>query len=255
VAYFTAGLALDMRHLDMSLIAEVGGSWAVLNSSTAIWGYTSGTGSDAVTYTPMNFSGSDITEDSGNITDLTYTDLWTTETPGNVWFALNLTRFSLKSFLKMSESASATDDHAFLSTILKSNDQIFGSKGNDALDGFKGSDTLTGDDGKDQFVFDTAPSVKNVDTVQDFAHSDDTIDIDHSVFKDMKAGKLAKADFTVIAGAKSTAGVDASDRILYDDKHGDLYFDRDGSHTKYDRVLFAHVADGTVIDNTDFHIV
>ena len=71
----------------------------------------------------------------------------------------------------------------------------------------------------------------------------------------MESGRLEDYRFKEIASGSSTKGVDKSDRILYDQKHGDLYFDRDGSSSKYDRVLFARVSDDKALDHTDFLIV
>lgn len=132
---------------------------------------------------------------------------------------------------------------------------ITGNSGKNVLDGGDGSDTLAGNGGKDTFVFDTAAKGSNVDTISDFSHKDDTIDIDDAVFKGLALGTLSKDDFKLIASATSTAGVDASDRILYDKADGDLYFDRDGSKGHFDRVLFAHVTDNDKLNHADFHIV
>ena len=79
--------------------------------------------------------------------------------------------------------------------------------------------------------------------------------IDNSVFAGLSLGKLAKSAFALISSTTSNSGVDKADRILYDKGDGDLYFDRDGSGTHYNRVKFAHVADDTVINQTDFFVV
>jgi Ca2+-binding RTX toxin-like protein len=132
---------------------------------------------------------------------------------------------------------------------------LIGNGANNILNGMEGSDTLTGGGGRDSFVFSTTLKNTNADTITDFNHSADTFNIDNAMFLGLKSGDLAKADFTLIASAKSTLGVDGSDHILYDKAHGDLYFDRDGAADKYARVLFAHVTDNTRVDYTDFHIV
>lgn len=132
---------------------------------------------------------------------------------------------------------------------------ISGNSGKNVINGKEGSDTLTGGGGKDVFVFDTGLGRSNVDTITDFSHKDDTFNIDNAVFKGLKLGALSKDDFAIITSANSSKGVDASDRILYDKADGDIYFDRDGSGTRYDRVLFASVDDGVKLDHTDFMIV
>jgi Ca2+-binding RTX toxin-like protein len=134
-------------------------------------------------------------------------------------------------------------------------DTLYGAGGNDMLYGGVGNDLLDGGAGKDIFVFDTKLGKSNVDTIADFSHADDIFHIDNAVFKGLGLGALSKKDFTSISSATSSKGVDGSDRILYDKANGDLYFDRDGAGTKYDRVLFASVEDGTKLDHTDFLIM
>lgn len=130
-----------------------------------------------------------------------------------------------------------------------------GNSGDNVITGNSAHNLLTGGGGKDIFVFNTVLKSANSDAVADFSHASDTFDIDHAVFKGMHTGTLSQSDFTTISSATSTVGVDASDRILYDKQHGDLYFDQDGSGTQYDRVMFAHITANTSIDNTDFHVI
>lgn len=135
-------------------------------------------------------------------------------------------------------------------------DNSLTGNGNDnVLNGMLGNDTMTGGGGHDTFVFDTTLKKSNVDMITDFSHAADTFSLDHDVFAGLKAGNLASSAFKTISSATSMAGVDSSDRILYDKAHGDLYFDQDGSGNKFDRVLFTHVTDKTSLDHTDFHII
>jgi serralysin len=124
-----------------------------------------------------------------------------------------------------------------------------GNGGANVLTGNISHNVLVGGGGKDTFVFETA--LGNYDTIADFNHKADTFELDNAVFIGLQTGKLAGSAFKQI----SNGGVDGSDRILYDAKHGDLYFDRDGSGHTYDRILFAHVDPKTGIDNSDFMIV
>lgn len=136
------------------------------------------------------------------------------------------------------------------------NDALIGGSGNDRLAGGFGNDALTGGAGYDAFVFASSLSgTGNVDTIGDFSHSADTFELDNGRFAGLAEGRLDGSGFKEIASAASSKGVDGSDRILYDRAHGDLYFDRDGSASKYARVLFAHVDDGTRLDHTDFLVV
>jgi len=134
------------------------------------------------------------------------------------------------------------------------NDVLYGGSEDNIIEGDAGKNTLMGGQGNDSFVFAATLGKGNVDTILDFSHADDAFMLDKAVFAGLKAGDLAASAFKQISSATSTAGVDGNDRILYDKAHGDLYFDRDGSGTQFDRIVFAHVTDGTVIDNSDFQI-
>jgi serralysin len=132
-----------------------------------------------------------------------------------------------------------------------------GNAGDNVITGNVAHNVLDGGSGRDTFVFATLLSTAKptADTINDFSHKDDTIDLDRTVFSGMKAGTLSSSSFQLLSSGTSSKGLDLNDFILYDKSDGDLYFDRDGSKGRYDRVLFAHVVDGTAMSNTDFHIV
>jgi Ca2+-binding RTX toxin-like protein len=132
---------------------------------------------------------------------------------------------------------------------------LLGNSAANRLDGMAGSDRLTGGAGADTFIFDTRPGHGNVDRITDFSHSEDTFEIDSAVFRGLHRGELSAGAFNPILGAHDSVGVDADTRILYDRTNSDLYFDRDGSGDKYDRVLFAHLKDGTVLSHSDFEVI
>jgi Ca2+-binding RTX toxin-like protein len=134
-------------------------------------------------------------------------------------------------------------------------DVLDGGDDNDMISGGTGADILTGGTGKDIFVFDTMLISPKSDTITDFSHVDDSFNIDNAVFAGLHMGRLDKHDFKVISSATSTVGVDASDRILYDQTDGDLYFDRDGSGSHFGRIKFAHVDDNTFLSHTDFFVM
>ncbi len=132
---------------------------------------------------------------------------------------------------------------------LAGNDAINGGAGNDRLYGAEGKDVLTGGAGKDGFVFHTALGSGNVDDILDFSRADDTIFLSRAVFaKAGAAGTLSAAAFRA-----GTAAADASDRIVYDQASGKIFFDADGAGGAA-AVLFATVDAGTVLTNTDFVI-
>ncbi len=98
--------------------------------------------------------------------------------------------------------------------------------GNDTLAGGAGDDTLEGGAGGDQFVFDTVPSGTNVDTIVDFESGVDDIVLDTSLFTGLTfEGGTISTGFVV----SSTGATSASDRIIYDDTTGALYYDADGN--------------------------
>ncbi len=105
------------------------------------------------------------------------------------------------------------------------NDILQGTDGNDQQGGL-GNDRLDGYNGRDVFLFNTAPnSTSNFDTIVNYVAADDTIQIENTgVFASLTPGTLAPAAFKV--GAAAT---DATDRIVYNSKTGDLFYDSNGS--------------------------
>lgn len=105
-------------------------------------------------------------------------------------------------------------------------DTLSGGNGNDKVYGGAGKDTLTGGGGKDQFIFDTKPGTTNIDTVTDFSVTDDRLLLDHDIFVRLPVGALKASAFVI-----GTKAADAGDRIVYNAKTGDLFYDADGSGT------------------------
>jgi Ca2+-binding RTX toxin-like protein len=130
------------------------------------------------------------------------------------------------------------------------NDAFSAGAGNDRIRGGDGNDAITGGLGDDTFVFDTAFSaVTNVDRISDFA-AGDMIELSEAIFDQIGAGGPLQAD----AFHFGTAAGDADDRIVYDDATGRLFYDADGDGAGA-QVLFARVAAGTVLTNSDFLVV
>lgn len=132
----------------------------------------------------------------------------------------------------------------------KKADILAGWEGSDVLNGGLGNDTLIGGGGQDTFVFSTKLGPKNVDRIVDFNHADDTIRLSKAIFSKIKKGVLTKDAFWV--GAKAH---DKSDRIIYNKKTGALFYDADGSGTKYKAVKFAQLKAKTLVTADDFFIV
>lgn len=103
-------------------------------------------------------------------------------------------------------------------------DELWGGRGNDLLVGGQGNDILTGLTGADTFQFNAFE--EGPDTITDFDQlQGDTLEILASGFADdLVKGVLSADDFVLGAAA-----VDASDRFIYDQSTGSLFFDADGS--------------------------
>jgi serralysin len=129
-----------------------------------------------------------------------------------------------------------------------------GNAGANVLNGKGGSDVLIGGLGKDAFVFDSRlNSRSNVDKILDFSVRDDTLRLDHRVFKELETrGTLAAAAFHVTASSK--VAHDADDRIIYNKNTGYLYYDADGTGDAA-AIKFARLDDGLRLKANDFLIV
>ena len=133
------------------------------------------------------------------------------------------------------------------------NDSLFGGAGNDNLNGGLGSDTLTGGLGADIFRFDTAlNAVSNVDRITDFTISQsDRIQLENTgtgLFNAITTtGTLSSAAFRLGTSFTTTA-----QRIRYDTSTGNLFYDSDGNATGSSSVLFAILAPGLSLTNSQF---
>ena len=132
----------------------------------------------------------------------------------------------------------------------KAADVLTGGRGNDYLNGGLGNDKLTGGAGRDTFAFSTKLGPGNVDRIVDFNHADDTIRLSKAIFGKLQKGSLSKDAFWI--GAKAH---DKSDRIIFNEKTGALYYDADGSGTKYGAVKFAQLKAKTLLKADDFFVV
>ena len=129
------------------------------------------------------------------------------------------------------------------------NDRLIGDTGNDTVDGGVGIDRLYGGAGQDNFQFDTALNGStNWDYIADYSVVDDTIQLSQSVFSAIGTGGLDASAFRL-----GTSSADSSDRIVYDQVSGFIYYDADGNGGGQ-QVLFARVAPGTALTNADFSV-
>ena len=128
------------------------------------------------------------------------------------------------------------------------NDTLLGGTGNDKLYGGAGKDILAGGGGKDHFIFDTKLASGNIDKVTDFSVTDDLLLLDHAIFSKLPAGSLKASAFII-----GTKAADASDRIIYNSKTGDLFYDADGTG-KGAAIQIAQLNPGLKLTADDFLI-
>jgi len=134
------------------------------------------------------------------------------------------------------------------------NDTLAGETGNDALYGGSGKDILYGGSGNDKFVFDTIlNATTNLDTIKDFARKSDKIVLDDDIFT-----KFANKSF-ITAGnlITGTKALQADDYLIYNTSNDTLYYDQDGSGSKFGLVAFAKIelTGSAAPSATDFQVI
>jgi Ca2+-binding RTX toxin-like protein len=102
-------------------------------------------------------------------------------------------------------------------------DRIIGGAGNDQITSGARGDDLSGNAGQDLFIFVDAP-IGSFDTIRDFTPTDDTLQISRSAF----GLSLPLGTIPVSALALGTSASLASERFVYDQGSGNLFFDEDG---------------------------
>jgi len=131
---------------------------------------------------------------------------------------------------------------------LKNN--LIGNAGVNVLDGRAGNDTLQGREGADSYAFTTVLGANNVDVILGFSSADDTIVLENNgVFVGLAGGALNANAFVI-----GTAAQDASDRIIYDQATGRLFFDADGNGAGA-QIQFARLDAAPIIAASDFLVI
>jgi Ca2+-binding RTX toxin-like protein len=130
-------------------------------------------------------------------------------------------------------------------------DAISGGMGDDTLIGGAGMDALSGGNGQDAFRFTEAPNAAtNVDSISSFIAADDRLEFSSWAFPALGVyGPLASSAFV-----KASAAQDASDRLIYDQPNGLLYYDADGTGAAA-QTLVAKLTPGTVLSVADLFVV
>jgi Ca2+-binding RTX toxin-like protein len=127
-----------------------------------------------------------------------------------------------------------------------------GGGGNGTICGGLGVDSLVGGLGGDTFVFQSCEvSATFADRIGDFKRGIDTISLSHNVFCGLEVGSLRGDRF--LQNASGLAD-DLADRIIYDFDDGSLWFDQDGSGSRFQPLVFAVVEVGLHLVAQDFTI-
>jgi Ca2+-binding RTX toxin-like protein len=127
---------------------------------------------------------------------------------------------------------------------------IVGNDGVNLLDGKGGSDILVGRTGADTFAFTTAIGAGNVDRLLDFQGGVDKIALDDAVFTAIGPTGALNAN----AFVTGSAAADASDRIIYNNATGQLFYDADGTGA-IAAVLIATLDGNPAIGAGDFMVI
>ena len=132
---------------------------------------------------------------------------------------------------------------------LEGDDTLIGGKGNDILIGGNGEDSLIGGIGKDRFQFNSAD--EGIDLIDDFDVVNDTLVVSAAGFGGgLVAGALLAEQFTI----GSSAG-DSSDRFIYNNLTGALFYDQDGSANNFTQVQIATLDSGLALSNNDVLVI
>lgn len=126
------------------------------------------------------------------------------------------------------------------------NNTIIGNNADNVLNGRGGIDRLTGQGGADTFVFN---SPEDSITVTDFTSGEDVAWLRGNMFSDLALGAMSVGDLHF-----GIAATDTSDRLVYDQSSGRLWFDADGSGDGKAQ-LFATLSSRPVINENDFWIL
>lgn len=134
-------------------------------------------------------------------------------------------------------------------------DTIHGSDRDDILAGGLGNDQITGHGGADGFLFGTP--TEGVDTITDFNASEDKILVSASGFGAGLTPPPTGTESIPLPFEQLTMGSSAttdSDRFIYDNNSGALFFDADGIGSQGQSQL-AQLSPGLAFTNENIHVV
>jgi Ca2+-binding RTX toxin-like protein len=127
-------------------------------------------------------------------------------------------------------------------------DLLYGEEGADTLFGGAGNDYLFGGDGSDLFRF--ATLTEGIDLITDFVFGVDKIGIDAAGFGgELVAGMLFNSQFVL-----GTTALNETDRFIYDQGTGALFFDQDGTGATA-QVQFATLSNFSALSASNIFVV
>ena len=128
-------------------------------------------------------------------------------------------------------------------------DTLDGYDGNDILIGGKGNDSLIGGSGTDTFAFNSFN--QGIDRLDDFNTTNELIQVTADGFGGgLSPGSLKTSQFTL--GASATT---STQRFIYNNITGALFFDQDGSGNAFTQVQFAQLSAGLSLTKNNFAVV
>ncbi|MBN3922019.1 calcium-binding protein [Nostoc sp. NMS4] len=126
---------------------------------------------------------------------------------------------------------------------------ITGTSYNDILTGGNGNDTLNGGGGTDTFAFNSFN--EGIDRLDDFNTTNELIRVSIAGFGGgLSPGSLSANQFTI--GASATT---STQRFIYNDVTGALFFDQDGSASFFTQIQFAQLSPGSSLTKNNFVVV
>ncbi|MEH1873667.1 beta strand repeat-containing protein [Nostoc sp.] len=127
---------------------------------------------------------------------------------------------------------------------------LMGGNGNDILIGGKGNDSLIGGAGTDTFVFNSYNN-GGVDSISDFNATNELIQLSAAGFgSDLSPGSLKATQFTL-----GTSATTNQERFIYNSATGGLFFDLDGSASRFTQVQFAQISGKVTLTEKNFVVV
>ncbi|MEH1847991.1 MAG: calcium-binding protein [Nostoc sp.] len=129
------------------------------------------------------------------------------------------------------------------------NDTLIGGSGNDTLIGGYGNDILIGGSGTDTFAFNSFN--EGIDRLDDFNATNELIQVSAAGFGGgLSIGSLKTSQFTL--GASATT---STQRFIYNNITGGLFFDKDGSANAFTQIQFAQLSPGLSLTINNFAVV